>query len=146
MVCSPQSRVGLPNKWFHLFDSSYRSTGLGAGSVGPDGTTDPTDPAGATFAVTLAGINATVSRIWDLGGTPDTIMCDAATKQTISSSAVGGAVVATPYKDAGSKDGAVTAVNAVDVLVTDFGTFKVVPNRFSVAETISSILQNNTVL
>ena len=109
---------------------------LGLGSVGPDGTTDPTDPAGATFAVTLAGINATISRIWDLGGTPDVIMCDAATKQTISSSAVGGAVVATPYKDAGSKDGPVTAVNAVDVLVTDFGTFKVVPNRFSVAETI----------
>ena len=63
-------------------------------------------------------------------------MCDAPTKQTISSSAVGGSVVATPYKDAGSKDGAVTAVNAVDVLVTDFGTFKVVPNRFSVAETV----------
>ena len=42
----------------------------------------------------LLVINATISRIWDLGGTPDTIMCDAATKQTISSSAVGGAVVA----------------------------------------------------
>jgi len=109
---------------------------LGAGSVGPDGTTAPSAAAGATLAITLAGINATVSRIWDLGGTPDVIMCDAATKQTISSSAVGGSVVATPYKDAGSKDGAITAVNAVDVLVTDFGTFKVVPNRFSLAETL----------
>ena len=109
---------------------------LGAGSVGPDGTTAPSAAAGATLAITLSGVNATVARIWDLGGTPDVIMCDAATKQTISSSAVGGSVVATPYKDAGSKDGAVTAVNAVDVLVTDFGTFKVVPNRFSVAETL----------
>ena len=108
---------------------------LGAGSVGPDGTTDPTTAAGSALAITLAGINETVSRIWDLGGTPDVIMCDAATKQTISSSSVGGGVVATPYKDAGSKDGAITAVNAVDVLVTDFGTFKVVPNRFSLAET-----------
>jgi len=109
---------------------------LGAGSVGPDGTTAPSAAAGATLAITLAGVNAGVSRIWDLGGTPDVIMCDAATKQTISSSAVGGSVVATPYKDAGSKDSAVTAVNAVDVLVTDFGTFKVVPNRFSLAETL----------
>ena len=52
-------------------------------------------------------------------------------KQTISSAGVGGAVVADPIgNNSGGK--AITAVNAVDVLVTDFGTFKIVPNRFSV--------------
>ena len=106
---------------------------LGVGSVGPDGTTDPTAAASTALAITLAGINAVVSRIWDLGGTPDTIICDAPTKQTISSSAVGGQVVADPIgNNSGSK--AITAVNAVDVLVTDFGTFKIVPDRHTVGE------------
>ena len=104
---------------------------LGAGSVGPDGTTVPSAVAGSTTAITLAGINETVSRIWSKGGTPDVIMWDGPTKQTISSSSVGGAVVADPIgNNSGGK--AITAVNAVDVLVTDFGTFKIVPNRFSV--------------
>jgi hypothetical protein len=104
---------------------------LGTGSVGPDGTSAPSAVAGSTTAITLDGINETVSRIWDKGGTPDVIMCDGATKQTISSSGVGGSVVADPIgNNSGSK--AITAVNAVDVLVTDFGTFKIVPNRFSV--------------
>ena len=104
---------------------------LGVGSVGPDGTTAPTAVAGSTTAITLDGINETVSRIWDKGGTPDVLMCDGPTKQTISSADVGGSVVADPIgNNSGSK--AVTAINAVDVLVTDFGTFKIVPNRFSV--------------
>ena len=106
---------------------------LGVGSVGPDGTTEPTTAASTALAITLAGINAVVSRIWDLGGTPDTIICDAPTKQTISSSAVGGQVVADPIgNNSGSK--AIPAVNAVDVLVTDFGTFKIVPDRHTVGE------------
>ena len=104
---------------------------LGLGSVGPDGTTAPSAVAGSTTAITLDGINETVSRIWDKGGTPDVIMVDGPTKQTISSSAVGGNVVADPIGN-NSGDKAITAVNGVDVLVTDFGTFKVVPNRFSV--------------
>jgi len=104
---------------------------LGTGSVGPDGTSAPSAVAGSTTAITLAGINETVSRIWDKGGTPDVIMVDVPTKQTISPSDVGGSVVADPIgNNSGGK--AITAVNAVDVLVTDFGTFKIVPNRFSV--------------
>ena len=107
---------------------------LGVGSVGPDGTTAPSAYGGATQALTLAGVNACVSRVWDLGGTPDVIMCGSVVKQTISSSSVGGAVVATPRGDIGGKD-SITAVNSVDVLVTDFGTFKVVPNRRCVQTT-----------
>ena len=102
--------------------------------VGPDGTT--VAAAGATpagTALTLGGINMAVSRIWDLGGTPDILMCSGAIKQTISGSSIGGSVVADLFKDVGSSDKQATAVNAVDVLVTDFGTFKVVPNRFGVA-------------
>ena len=109
------------------------STGAGLANSGastyPDGTTNSAS-GGANTAITLAMINTCVSRIWDLGGSPDTILCKSDVKQTISSSSVGGSVVADLYKDVGSSDKPATAVNAVDVLVTDFGTFKVVPNRF----------------
>jgi len=109
------------------------STGAGLANAGsstyPDGTTSATT-GGADTAITLAMINTCVARIWDLGGSPDTILCKSDVKQTISSSSVGGSVVADLYKDVGSNDKPATAVNAVDVLVTDFGTFKVVPDRF----------------
>ena len=109
------------------------STGLGLvnnGAAGyPDGTTTSLT-GGANTAISLAMINSVIARIWDLGGSPDTILCKSDVKQTISSAGVGGATVADLYKDVGSSDKPATAVNAVDVLVTDFGTFKVVPDRF----------------
>jgi len=47
-------------------------------------------------------------------------------------------VVADPIgNNSGNK--AITAVNAVDVLVTDFGTFKVVPDRFMPATQMNII-------
>ena len=107
------------------------STGLGITNSGastyPDGTTNSAT-GGANTTTTIALINNVAERVWNLGGTPDTILCNGTVKGTISSSTVGGAVVAAPRKDIGSKDN-ITAVNAVDVLVTDFGTFKVVPDR-----------------
>ena len=118
------------------------STGLGITNSGattyPDGTTN-SGTGGANTTTTIALINNVVERIWNLGGTPDTILCNSVVKGTISSSTVGGAVVAQPYKDAGSKDGPITAVNAVDVLVTDFGTFKGVPDRFIPATNVDFI-------
>ncbi len=78
-------------------------------------------------ALTLAKLNTLIKRIWDLGGTPDTIMTSGTKKQTLSSE--GSNAVATLQTQTGSS-GQATAVNAVDVLVTDFGTFKLVPNRF----------------
>ena len=107
------------------------STGNGLVNNGtsgyPDGTTSSAT-GGATTTTTLAMINEVVSRVWDLGGTPDVILCPSTVKQTISGSGIGGSVVADLQKNVGDK--AATAVNAVDVLVTDFGTFKVVPDRF----------------
>ena len=108
------------------------STGGGLTNNGsttfPDGTTEA-GTGGADTAITIALVNNVVERIWNLGGTPDTILCDSTVKGTISSSTVGGAVVAEPRANH-SGSGPITAVNAVDVLVTDFGTFKVVPDRF----------------
>jgi len=117
------------------------STGAGITNSGastyPDGTTNSAT-GGANTTTTIALINNVVERVWNLGGTPDTILCNSTVKGTISSSSVGGAVVAAPRKDIGSKDN-ITAVNAVDVLVTDFGTFKVVPDRFIPATNVDFI-------
>jgi len=117
------------------------STGAGLTNSGsstyPDGTTSATT-GGANTTTTIALINNVVERIWNLGGTPDTILCNSTVKGTISSSSVGGAVVAAPRNDIGSKNN-ITAVNAVDVLVTDFGTFKVVPDRFIPATNVNFI-------
>ena len=101
----------------------------GSPAVGyPNGTSSATT-GGTNTTTTIALINNVVERIWNLGGTPDTILCNSTVKGTISSSTVGGAVVAEPRANH-SGSGPITAVNAVDVLVTDFGTFKVVPDRF----------------
>jgi hypothetical protein len=117
------------------------STGAGITNSGastyPDGTTNSAT-GGANTTTTIALINNVAERVWNLGGTPDTILCNSTVKGTISSSSVGGAVVAAPRNDIGSKDN-ITAVNAVDVLVTDFGTFKVVPDRFIPATNVDFV-------
>ena len=117
------------------------STGAGLtnnGSSGyPDGTTEA-GTGGADTAITIALVNNVAERIWNLGGTPDTILCGGVVKGTISSSTVGGAVVAEPRANH-SGSGPITAVNAVDVLVTDFGTFKVVPDRFIPATNVDFV-------
>lgn len=91
-------------------------------------------PAGAVAgALDLDKINAVIKRIWDLGGNPDTIMCSGTKKQELS--ALGSSVVAGLRTQTGTS-GQATAINAVDVLVTDFGTFKLVPNRFCLEDTV----------
>ncbi len=78
-------------------------------------------------ALTLAKLNTLIKRVWDLGGMPDTIMTSGTKKQTLSSE--GSNAVATLQTQTGTS-GQATAINAIDVLVTDFGTMKLVPNRF----------------
>jgi len=108
------------------------NAGSGSPAVGyPDGGT-VASASGPAVSLTLDMINLAVSRVWDLGGTPDVMMCSGALKQTISG--LGASVVADLQKNVG--DSAATAVNAVDVLVTDFGTFKIVPNRFCLANQV----------
>ena len=124
-VVAASSGLGLTNN------------GSSSPAVGPDGTTEA-GTGGADTAITIALVNNVAERIWNLGGTPDTILCGGVVKGTISSSTVGGAVVAEPRGN-NSGSGPITAVNAVDVLVTDFGTFKVVPDRFIPATNVNFI-------
>ena len=83
-------------------------------------------PSGSDVVLTMAMINLAMERCFDNGGTPTDLMCDASLKQKISS--LGGSVIADLQKEAPGAAPA-TAINAIDVLVTDFGTLKIVPSR-----------------
>ena len=98
-------------------------------AVGPDGTTVASF--GTSAVLTMAMINLAMERCFTLGGEPSTILAPADLKQKIS--ALGGSVIADIVTDANAAKQA-TAVNAVDVLVTDFGTLKIVPSRLMLAD------------
>jgi len=72
-----------------------------------------------------------MERCFTNGGEPSTIMAPADLKQKIS--ALGGSVLADIQSNAAG-DKPTTAVNAIDVLVTDFGTLKIVPSRLMLAD------------
>ena len=83
-------------------------------------------PAGADVVLTMDHVNDCVQQVWEAGGNPDVIMCDAALK--VKMTALAGSVVADLVTNH-DKASPAHAVNSVDVIVTDFGTFKIVPSR-----------------
>jgi len=100
---------------------------FGAGGVSPagDGTDTRTDGTQRAFAESQ--LKSVISACWEEGGEPDTIMVGSFNKQALSAFSGG----STRNIDATEKK----LVNAVDVYVSDFGTMKVVPNRFQRART-----------
>ena len=81
---------------------------------------------GTSVVLTMAMINLAMERCFSNGGEPTTILAPADLKAKIS--ALGGSVVADIQSSAsGAKP--TTAINAIDVLVTDFCTLKIVPSR-----------------
>ena len=101
------------------------SLGSGGAAPNPDTNTAPTD--GTQRALTEAIVKSVLQQIWTAGGNPDTIMVGGTQKQLFSTFNGGG----TQMGDLDDKK--LTA--AVDIYVSDFGTHKVVPNRFQRART-----------
>ena len=105
-------------------------------SVGSGGT--PTTPgyASGTVAaptdnsvagtVTEAHLKSVIAAAWAAGGDPEILMVGAITKQKISGGFSG---IATRFKDVPVGKQA-QIVSGVDLYVSDFGTHKVIPNRF----------------
>ena len=106
--------------------------GTGVGVVNVDasnyanGTAVKTGTAPAK-TLTQAHIDLVVQRCYEAGGSPDTMFCKPDLKVKLS--ALAGASIA-ELRTVTKGDKQAHAVNAVDVVVTDFGTFKFVPNRF----------------
>lgn len=95
-------------------------------SVYANGTAVKTGTA-PTVQLTEAMINLVVQRCYESGGSPDTMFCKPDLKVRLS--AIAGASLADLTTQT-KGDKPAHAINAVDVVVTDFGTFKFVPNRF----------------
>jgi hypothetical protein len=89
--------------------------------------------AGADAVLTMDMVNDCVQQVWEAGGNPDIIMCEAALK--VKMSALAGSVVADIVTNH-DKATPAHAVNSVDVIVTDFGTFKIVPSRLCLPNTL----------
>lgn len=110
--------------------ATNNSLGPGSGTAGvapnPTTNTAPTD-ANATRAFTEALLKTTLNSIWTAGGNPDTIMVGGTQKQLFSGFTGGGTQM-------GNLDDK-KLVASVDFYVSDFGTLKVVPNRFQRART-----------
>jgi hypothetical protein len=99
----------------------------GFSSIGVVASTDAT----LTVTVTQANVNAIIRAAWTAGGNPDVIMCGPYNKVKIS--AFTGILTNTIQQSAG---GQATIIAAADGYQSDFGMFKVVPNRFNRDRTI----------
>jgi hypothetical protein len=103
--------------------------GTAGGAADPaaaDGTGTRTD--GTQRAFTEAQLKDVLSKIWTAGGKPNVIMTGAFNKQTFSTFTGR----STPMEEAKSKK----IVASVDAYESDFGTLKVVANRFSRARDV----------
>lgn len=107
--------------------SNYHS--LGTSSVGTASSgngTDTATAAGTPGAITEAGMKIVIRECFDNGGEPDIIMVGAFNKQAISDLTQS----VSELRTAANAVAPAHVVAAVDVYVSDFGTLKVVPNRF----------------
>ena len=89
-----------------------------------DAATDASTSNWRTF--TESQLKSVIKSCWENGGEPNIIMVGASNKQTASG--FGG--IATQYRD-NRRVGPASIIAAADVYVSDYGEFKIVPNRFS---------------
>ncbi len=121
---TPGLAGGLPT-WLETSVSGGTAGGYNTGT----GLTDAFSP-GAAAAITEAGIRDTVQSIYQEGGDPTKLMSVPAVIRKISEYLfTSSARVATLMADQGRSSAAATAMGAVNVFVTDFGTLDLVPNR-----------------
>jgi len=103
---------------------------FGSGGDAADGDGDDVPTVGTARALTEALLGAVVDSCFTNGGNPDTLMANAAQKRVITGFAgnanAGNATAFNTVHDNSDK----TVINAVSLYVSDYGTMKVVPNRF----------------
>jgi len=118
--------------WIETNGSRDATTGAdgGFGTTTP-GIVDIATDSSATRPLTENMLKSVISDAWTQGGSPTVIMCGPINKQNISAFTGG----STKEIDAEGKK----LVAAIDTYVSDFGTHRVVPNRFSRDRTVSVI-------
>jgi|ETNvirenome_6_85_1030632.scaffolds.fasta_scaffold05195_4 hypothetical protein len=132
-----RATAGVP-AWINTAHVAGGASGSpSAGSLGTTAMVNNT----STAACTEANIKATIKECYDAGGQPDIMLVPSAVKQTISglSSSAGPGI---PARNPVSGKGGATAIAAVDIYVSDFGTFKIVPDRNLSADGPGSVAAN----
>lgn len=118
-----------------ITSNESRGSGAGAtqGSAGgyangkASAATDASSTNTRTFTEAL--LKTVIKSCWENGGSPNMVMVGGHNKQVASN--FNG--IATQYRD-NPKAAQATIIGAADVYVSDFGTFSIVPNRFSRAK------------
>jgi hypothetical protein len=129
--------AGLPSWLSTGFVDGGSGTSATAGSLGTTALVN----AGALVAASEANIKAVIKACFDAGGQPDMILVPSVVKQTISGLS-SGAGPGVPMRNQVGSSGQSTAVAAVDVYVSDFGTFKIVPDRNLSTDSVGSVAGN----
>lgn len=109
--------------------TNKQSVGQGTNQTTPgysSGTVaSPTDST-AAGTLTESALKTVIQSVWAAGGDPKVLMVGPATKSKISSGFTG---IATRFRDVPAGKQA-QVVSGVDLYVSDFGTHRIVPNRF----------------
>jgi hypothetical protein len=109
---------------YHTLGGAPSPPGLGSASSGNG--TDTASDATSTGTLTEAGMKTVIKECFDNGGTPDTILVGSSNKQVISALSQ----TVSSLRTAADKAAPASVVASVDVYVSDFGTFKIIPDRF----------------
>ncbi len=129
-----RATAGIP-AWINTAHVAGGSGGsAAAGSLGTTAMVNNT----STAACSEANIKATIKECYDAGGSPDMMLVPSNVKQTIS--ALSQSV--SELRTAANKEAPASVVAAVDVYVSDFGTFKIVPDRNLAADGPGSVAAN----
>lgn len=100
----------------------WYATNVSRGAGGANGTTSAAATDGTTRALTESMVKSVIQSVWSNGGDGDLIMCGPNQKVNISGFTGG----ATKFDQTEDKK----LVTAIDVYESDFGTHKIIANRF----------------
>jgi hypothetical protein len=110
--------------WITNGDATPSDIAFGTG----DGS-DVADLTGTEASLTLAKIDNAVKAVWQDGGKPQMLVCDATNKANISDLSQAGTNLVTNQVNT-TQGKAPSFVGAVSVYLTDFGTLEITPSRF----------------
>ena len=123
------SKTGSLRAWLETNIELDATSGANGGYNLATGVVDAATDSSATQALTMTDLDAVILGCYNEGGEPDTIMLSPTMKQKLSSFLfTSSARIATLQRETPGDSG--TAVATVDVYVSDFGTLKIIPNRF----------------
>ena len=126
---TPRKSAGL-STWLATGWVSMNPTSGSPAAPAGTGANQPTN-ATATASITEAGMRDVIKTVYEAGGDPDVILCKPAVKQAISALATQPATasVSVPMRTKADGSSPAHVISAVDVYVSDFGTFKIVSDR-----------------